>query len=80
MATVPYWMMAKDHWPLPGTAAPRLIKDALDRLERRAGVTQLSYLADMTCAGLITTFGYSKTDRIFSNVLPQLALIYISFP
>ena len=78
MATVPYWRMAKIHQPTPGTAAPRFIEDAMDRLERRAGVTQLSYLADITCAGLIITFGCSKKDRGFSNV--QLALSRICFP
>lgn len=75
MATVSYWTMANDYRAPPGTAAPRVIKDELDRLERRAGVTQLSYLADITCAGLITTFGYSEKDRSFSNIWPQLALI-----
>ena len=78
MARVPYWTMAKDHRPLLGPAATRFIKDVLDRLERRSGVTQLSYLADVTCAGLIATFGYSKKDRSFSNVWPQLALSYFA--
>ena len=75
MATVPCWKMVKDHRPAPRAAAPYFIKDELDRLERRAGVIQLSYLADITYARLMIMFGYSKKDRNISDVWPQLALI-----